>query len=473
MKRITKEKNAENELDRSNTPPLGSVSATSISDVFADHLMQKAKETLGEPIVMKTKSELNFGKPSHDDGRNNDFDIPTISEIAKDAVEKVVCRKELTELEELQKKINQAKRQLRQITDESEDDDFINLRADKHDLDTANEEEAFGETIHLTTDKNYVASKSHAQTPTSKNTKETITFTSSRETNRITETEFKDGERRRSIHDRLGNRPRKENVISLSANRRVEQQLYVPSHRRNEIEKETRVELDRRNKTSNEHNTLLKTDADDDLNRKCYREKICDVTDLRHRVQTKRSTSDKTAHPTILNRVQKIGHSSINKRIGSRIIVAPPRSKIILERKKDTIVSSVVNIQPRPTVPKSKQACKSLLLRAVAEAQKSTALVKPAREPKLGINRSSREQIVKVHSMDNNKSSKPNIVVEVETSPFGMETVDLDETGTKEDYILSSAFVDEEYDPEYEPHLLNRDLNSKYVACNLHVQLIN
>lgn len=40
-------------------------------------------------------------------------------------------------------------------------------------------------------------------------------------------------------------------------------------------------------------------------------------------------------------------------------------------------VNSVVKVKPRPVVPANRQACKSLLLRAMAEAQKSTALVKP------------------------------------------------------------------------------------------------
>lgn len=461
LKRIAKDKSVDKELERSNTPPLETVSATSISDVFADHLIQKAKTTFDEPIVMKTKSEHSVAKSRYDDDTNDNFDIPTISEIAKSAVEKVVCRKEFTELEELQKKINQAKRQLRQITDESEDDDFINLRADKHDLETVHpHEEVSGESIHLLVDSRNAALKIE-EISKSKTMKAPITFSESKETG----TDITD-EKRPSIHDRLGNRPRKENVISLSANRRIEQALYVPSYRRNESEKEIQFESDRHSKKLDEY-TSSKTDTDDELNRKSriHRDQNLVVTDLREKVQTKRLNSEKSVRSSILNRVQA-GLGSIDKRIGSRIIVAPLHSKVVIERKKDA-VSSVVNIQPRPVVPKSKQACKSLLLRAVAEAQKSTALVKLTRDPQSGSNRMPKEPNIKSHAMDK-MSPKRNIIIEVETNAIDMETIDLDGTGIKEEY--TNKFIEEEYDPNYEPHLINRDLNARYVPyCKVYL----
>lgn len=112
---------------RSTTPPLQSTS-TSITDVFADHLIQKAKKVIEPPLSVK-KAERNGGTT------NDGFDIPTISEIAKKAVGAVVRRKEITELAELQKQIDQAKRQLRHMTEESDDEDFINLGAEKLDFD--------------------------------------------------------------------------------------------------------------------------------------------------------------------------------------------------------------------------------------------------------------------------------------------------------------------------------------------------
>lgn len=458
LKRLTRDKSDDKELERSNTPPLDIASTTSISDVFADHLMRKAKETASEPIVMKAKSEINVSKSGYDE-MNNDFDIPTISEIAKNAVEKVVCRKEFTELEELQKKINQAKRQLRQITDESEDDDFINLRPDKHDLETAYRNE---EASIYSSDSNNVISKSHDIVKT-KPSMEPISVSQTKEINNATGTETSD-DKRRSVRDRLGIKIRKESVISLSANRRVEQALYVPGYRRNETEKEIQSSLDRHNKSLNEY-ISSQTDIDElaPLNRtsRCRRDQIQVVTDLRQKVQTKRFTSDKVIRPSILNREQ-VGLSSINKRIGSRIIVAPPRSKIVLERKKEAIVSSIVNVQPRPVVPKSKQACKSLLLRAVAEAQKSTALVKPTHQPQFESNHASNEPNINVYSMDK-VSPKRNIIVEVETSPIIMESAEFDKNAIKEEHIHTNEFVEEEYDPEDEPHLIKRDLDSKYV----------
>lgn len=454
MKRVTKDKTADKELIRSNTPPLGTASVTSISDVFADHLMQKAKESLGEPAVMKTKSELNVAKTSYEEVTNDDFDIPTISEIAKHAVEKVVCRKEFTELEELQKKINQAKRQLRQITDESDDDDFINLRADNHDLTAYRNDEPSCEPINSVGGKNAPA-KIHDKED-SKTTKEPIEVSHSKDTNSLTGTEAMD-EKRRSIRDRLGNKLRKENVISLSANRRVEQALYVPGYRRNETEKEMLFEPERLKKTLNEY-ISSKTDTDDDTNRisRNNHDQNYVVADLRQKVQTKRLTSDQSVRSFIHNRLHA-GPASFKNRIGSRIVVAPPRSKTIHEKKKDTIVNSVVNIQPRPVVPKNKQACKSLLLRAVAEAQKSTALVKPTRNPHIKSNCASKEQDIQVQSKDN-LAPKRNIIVEVETCPIDIE---IDENVIKEEFLLTNELL--EYEPEYEPHLINRDLNAKYV----------
>lgn len=78
-------------------------------------------------------------------GNSSDgFDIPTITEIASNAVKEVNRRKEITELVELQRKIDEAKKQLRYMApDESgDDDDFINLhhQNDGDDIVTANEQ---------------------------------------------------------------------------------------------------------------------------------------------------------------------------------------------------------------------------------------------------------------------------------------------------------------------------------------------
>lgn len=60
----------------------------------------------------------------------------------------------------------------------------------------------------------------------------------------------------------------------------------------------------------------------------------------------------------------------VRQRIGSRVIVAPP--KLVEEEDEvDVPVSSVVTIKPRPVVARNRQANKNLLLRAMADAQKS------------------------------------------------------------------------------------------------------
>lgn len=443
LKRVTKDKH----LDRSNTPPISIANVTSISDVFADHLMQKAKQTLDEQVVLKTKPELTVGTSSFvEDATIDEFDIPTISEIAKNAAEKVVCRKEFSELEELQKKINQAKRQLRQITDESEDDDFINLRADKHDLETAYpNEEASGESINSVDSKS--TKTSIYDTAKLEAINEPIAFRNTKELNDDSQV-VSSGEKRRSIYDRLGNKPRKENIISLSANRRIEQALYVPGYRRNDLNKESQNDADRRNQTAKEY-ASSKTDTGNDLNR-ISRGQNYAVADLRQKVQTKR-----------LSRIKSVQSStSSSKRIGSRVIVAPPRFKTVLE-KRDVVVGSVVNIQPRPVVPKNKQACKSLLLRAVAEAQKSIALGKPTHDPQLRSIGASKNHLVEKTTSDK-VSPKRNIIVEVETSQIDINKDDIVENVVKE-HSIAEKFSEDMYSSGFEPHSIQQDLTSQYV----------
>lgn len=97
----------------------------------------------------------------------------------------------------------------------------------------------------------------------------------------------------------------------------------------------------------------------------------------------------------------------------------------------------------------------------MAEAQKSTALVKPTRELHLRNNRASYEQNMKKHSLDK-MSPKRNIIVEVETSRIDVQNVGIDENGMK-GFNITNELIDERYDDALEPHLINRDLNSKYV----------
>ncbi|CAD6991374.1 unnamed protein product [Ceratitis capitata] len=68
------------------------------------------------------------------------------------------------------------------------------------------------------------------------------------------------------------------------------------------------------------------------------------------------------------------------QRIGSRVIVAPVK-QVESSEEEDKSLNSVIKIKPRATVSPSKQACKTLLLRAVAEAQRSTIIKSRHKEP--------------------------------------------------------------------------------------------
>jgi len=119
--------------------------------VFADHLLEKAKSTLPiDTSVVKKKEKIvlqsNKSHSSISNSENNtpnEFDIPTITEMqengnsSNNANNKNKRDKDLAELAEIQKKIYQAKRQLKNFDelDESEDEDFLNLKEDGDELD--------------------------------------------------------------------------------------------------------------------------------------------------------------------------------------------------------------------------------------------------------------------------------------------------------------------------------------------------
>lgn len=334
MKRgLVKGKNPES--SGTTTPPSTSTSnllnldVSSITDVFADQLIQKAKKSMIETPSLKKEEPMDVvsqvvtvSKP--DDG----FDIPTISEIAEIAVGQVVRRKELTELEELQKKINLAKRQLRAMgSEESEDEDFLNIKADGEEFDDNenNEKEKNRKKITgrnpspIVFNKLSLAEANH-------HSAENKVPVSIREREKTPE-----NIRKRSIMERLGVRHAKksENIISLSAHRRVEKEIYVPTFKRKELEMLKEKAIIRNEKKEEIKPSKLKID--------------------------------------------------VRQRIGSRVFVAPPKPEY-KEDEIDVPINSVVKVKPRPIVPISKQANKNLLLRAVAEAQKSIANVRSKTE---------------------------------------------------------------------------------------------
>lgn len=124
----------------------------SITDVFAEDLLEKAKKTLdvnadatanikkGKGKKATTESLLPPSTAAKTTKRGNtttsEFDIPTISEISSttEAVPSGNREKDLAELADIQKKIYAAKKHLKNLENydeaESEDEDFLNLKDD-------------------------------------------------------------------------------------------------------------------------------------------------------------------------------------------------------------------------------------------------------------------------------------------------------------------------------------------------------
>ncbi|XP_055301894.1 zinc finger CCCH domain-containing protein 14 [Sitodiplosis mosellana] len=454
---------------RSTTPPIQSTS-TSITDVFADHLIQKAKKVIEPPLSVK-KAERNGGTT------NDGFDIPTISEIAKKAVGAVVCRKEITELAELQKKIDQAKRQLRHMTDESDDEDFINLGAEKLDFD--------GELSNNSKEHAIEKAKSNETTAEKVNEAKThakITFDETRDT------EIGSPSKKQSILNRLGTRgdneagkgeqvEKNKNIISLSAHRRMEQAIYVPAHRRtteqaaipkrSEPEKirerspikntdsrrSSRIEsrLGRDNQRSRERRDSREPrDLRDHRDTRESRD-LREPRDLREKVRQKERDVELRGGRTNRDSSRGINKSeekltSATNRMGSKVIVAPAKPEYV-EDEIEVPISSVVKVKPRPLIPRSKQASKNLLLRAVAEAQKSTALVKPVAREFKATEKNTKELYTKSFR---NKLQKGNIVVEIaadETETIDGTNVDELETAAEEEeeeYVPKSESIDDD-----------------------------
>ncbi|XP_059619673.1 zinc finger CCCH domain-containing protein 14 [Phlebotomus argentipes] len=321
-------------------PKATSSAAPSITDVFADQLIQKAKKTMQSEATVNVKKRERTPEAirAQDETPENDFDIPTITQIAENTVEQT-RRKELLELEEIQKKIYQAKRQLSKLTsDESEDEDFINLKADGEEFDDPDVRQT--ESIVDST-RNQAAYR---------NPSPIVFDLPARRVSSSSEGEPPEREKtpkKTSVKERLGSKPTAEvgkNVISLSANRRSEQEIYIPAFRRREMEKAKEMAV-----------------VKEPLKTRRMQESSVEVIRREKR----------NAKEPKVSLVKEL-KSSVRQRIGSRVIVAPPKPEFD-EDAVDVSVSSVVKIKPRPVLPLGKQANKNLLLRAMAEAQKSTA----------------------------------------------------------------------------------------------------
>lgn len=269
----------------------------SITDVIAVELMEKAKRTLDEdpdlkkegrtpspppaPIITEKDPEPPTPPRINSLEEDDEFNIPTISEIKTTAGGgQNLHKKELSQLQELQNRIYQTKRKLKDLNSESD-------------------EEA---------------------APAVKST----------------------------VLSRLGVKPtensKPSNIISLSAIRRTEKEIYVaPSFRqlieRQKVENERRDDRPvRRPVTRRERRSRTRSRSRD-----------------RHRNRRERSRS-----PVRRSRSPRV-RASIHQRIGSRVVVATPEKEVKLKQR------------PVMRSAKTGQAGKNLLLRAVAEAQRSTA----------------------------------------------------------------------------------------------------
>lgn len=281
----------------------------SITDVIAVELMENAKKTLeSDAKVLKKEGTRTPSPPpaplitdkvpepptppqinspliaSEKEPEDDEFNIPTISEIKTLASGSNLHKKELSQLQELQNRIYQTKKKLKELSSESED-----------------------------------------ETP------------------------------RTSVLSRLGVKPtensKPSNIISLSAIRRTEKEIYVAPSFRKLIERQ-KVENDRRGEGPRRSRVISRRDR---------RSRSRSRSRERHRSRRERSRS-----PIRRSRSPRI-RQSIHQRIGSRVVVASPEKEAVVKAKNRPVLSSAI----------TGQAGKNLLLRAVAEAQRSTALVVP------------------------------------------------------------------------------------------------
>ncbi|XP_017113704.1 zinc finger CCCH domain-containing protein 14 [Drosophila elegans] len=331
---------------------------SSITDVFAEELLEKAKKTLD--IDLNAKDEILHKKKkskSIEDEEalaSRDLDLPAMSEISS-TTSGVNRQKDLAELAEIQKKIQAAKKHLRQIgeiEDESDEDDedLLNLSVQEESVDQEAEEETQQTKAPPRKAKSPIIFNRREKTPEKRQEAEPKIDTrqeAAAEEEETPEPEAsaeklkEDRSERKPVHARLGSKAQ----LPPERLQRSQKELYVPAHRRRS-EHEASKERSQRERSRERRSSR---DNSRDTNRN-------------HR--QRRSPSPEAP--------------STKQRIGSRVIVAvnkPPEPSDD-EDMADKPVNSVIKIKPRPQVSPRRQACKNLLLRAVADAQRSTILAK-------------------------------------------------------------------------------------------------
>ncbi|KAL1378163.1 hypothetical protein pipiens_001492 [Culex pipiens pipiens] len=369
------------------TPPhpagqLGGVG--SIQEVFANQYIQQAKKTMEITESAPKKDPAQLTPPLRESSppaqRRNDFDIPTISEIAgQSALQK--HQKELSELEEIQQKIKQAKKQLKEMgSDESEDEDFLNIKANDEDLENIEDGGAGAAARRKERRKALELEKARKKA-------EEVTMEEERSTTPPAPAPAK----KKSILERLGSRPEpkpaaapepepaappvanKSNIISLSAHRREERELYIPVFRRKEMEEQQQHQQRAKSRETTRSRANRSRSRDRDRRR---RESSRDRSRNRREREREREKERRERREREKERGRgKVsnGATEVRARIGSRVIVLPPKPEYVEEDELEVPIPSVIKIQPRPQVPKNKQPSKNLLLKAMAEAQRSTA----------------------------------------------------------------------------------------------------
>ncbi|XP_050082619.1 zinc finger CCCH domain-containing protein 14 [Anopheles aquasalis] len=439
------------------TPPRPSTATAplaggSITEVFANQYIEKAKKTLEvdagvAPPVKKAAAVAPVASIT---------DIATATVLQKH-------QKELRELEEIQQRINAAKQHLKSLGTEipdDDDEDFLLLKANDDDLmpegkrSKASSSSATGNSSSAAT-HNQAATKQRQRItmePTEQPSKAAATSRSTtpppapsstakdQPSTTPSSTTSPTAASKRPVHERLGNKgsvpatgtqepasnssstkkqttestvnssrsPTKNTIISLSAHRREEREIYVPLFRRKEPSSAS-VEPSKPRTSrppdshshshsargrSRERTARVKTPplppppvtVPSVAARRLSRERrlgpapprsVVDVPgrDRDHRPSSRDRRSRSPVRASERRERSKNGcepaPSTVRSRIGSRVIVLPPKP----DYNEDVVevpVASVIKVQPRPTIPKAKQPSKNLLLKAMAEAQRST-----------------------------------------------------------------------------------------------------
>ncbi|XP_034117695.1 zinc finger CCCH domain-containing protein 14 [Drosophila albomicans] len=351
---------------------------SSITDVFAEELLEKAKKTLDLDTGLKDEQMLKRKKRKDeqpDEPAAKDVENPTtMSEISSTTIASGNREKDMAELAEIQRKIYAAKQHLRQIgelddnSDEDEDEELAPHAEDEPDEATPKA----ATTATGAAAENSSLSTRKAKSPIVFNrTPEAHQPKASRDKPKVAHIEskspaptvFDERAERRPVHERLGCKPpaavaappQQESQSPPESQRsqraaQKELELYVPAHRRHSEQQQ-----------QEEHKKVERG-----------RERSQRSTNERQSSRRREKERERRRTPS------PSPESNYKHRIGSRVIVAVNKPPVPSDDEDilDKPVNSVIKIKPRPTVSPRRQACKNLLLRAVADAQRSTILAK-------------------------------------------------------------------------------------------------